>query len=133
MFQYLNSIILKCESNDKQKQSNTNKNHVNTHSDKTNKNEKHKSKQSDPFLQRTVFPMYLDHETGDKMTNETQNSHKSKQFPIYPPMDPEKKLDWKTFIPSNWPKINTENNKNDNKITSTSLDSYPTIDFSDCD
>mmetsp|Transcript_53506 Transcript_53506/g.48111 ORF Transcript_53506/g.48111 Transcript_53506/m.48111 type:complete len:158 (+) Transcript_53506:25-498(+) len=124
MFSYINSIILKGESdNDQtQKQSNINNHndkHINnkSHSEKTVKTDKHDESKGklDPFMQRIMFPLYLDYESqNDKLLREKNVSKKSEisqsEQSNKSPMDHEKQIsiDWKIFTPSNMPNINTE-------------------------
>ena len=121
MFSYINSIILKGESdNDNtQKQSNTdnqNAKKCHDHSEKTIKTDKYRHDKSskgklDPFMQRIMFPLYLDYQSqNDKLLREETNSSNQSEI-----SQSEKKLDWTIFTPSNMPIVNTEKESGETK------------------
>ena len=133
MFAYINSIILKGESDesddDKPKQSNI-EDENDVHSDPEKRVKTSDNDKSNSFIQRIMFPMYLDYESqNDKLLREYRNLSKQSELsrseqsstfpiypPIYPPMNPDKKMDWKIFIPSNIASLNAEKGKNQHKM-----------------
>ena len=110
MFSYINTIILKGESDNKQsKVDNQNEKKCHDHSEKTVKTDKPKTEcdktakgKLDPFMQRIMFPLYLDYQSqNDKLLREEKNSSKQSEL-----IQSETKMDWKIFTPSNIPIVN---------------------------
>lgn len=123
MFSYINTIILKGESdNNNNKQSNVdnqNDKKCHDHSEKTIKTDKHQTERDktakgklDPFIQRIMFPLYLDYQSqNDKLLREEKNSSKQSEL-----LQSETKIDWKIFTPSNIPIANTEKENGEKNV-----------------